>query len=348
VSATISQAALRELVTEWIRQGKRVAGPRLIVPTVAPTFRSAAPGLVLYAPLESSAQLLLEGFIHPANSLKEFIFPKHQDLYGYRITGQGIELKEIEPLRDEQVLIAARPCDAAALPILDHIFNWDYKDELYNSRRQLTTIVTLACAAHDDACFCTSVGLGPAAERGSDAMLLDLADGNYEVRCLTEKGKALFEGKVQASERVASVAAGPEKRFDAAQVQAFVKDHFDSPFWPAHTLACLGCGACAYTCPTCHCFDIVDEGNIERGVRARDWDSCQFAIFTLHASGHNPRPDQPARQRQRIDHKFRIYPEKFGEILCTGCGNCGRHCPVGMGVLSVVADIGSNSSESVK
>ena len=200
MSATISQPALRELVTEWIRQGKRVAGPRQV-----------KPGCVLYAPLESSAQLALAGFIRPANSVKEFIFPKHEELYGYRITGNRIELIEVKQPAGEQVLIAARPCDAASMPILDHVFNWDYKDELYNLRRQLTTVVTLACTAHDDACFCTSVGLGPAAERGSDAMLLELGDGEYEVRCLTEKGKALFDGKLQASERVASVAGGARK-----------------------------------------------------------------------------------------------------------------------------------------
>ena len=328
MSATLSQQALRELVAEWITQGKRVAGPR-----------QAKPGCVLYGSLESSSQLALEGFIRPANSIKEFIFPKYEPLYGYQIKGNGVEFREVEQPAGELVVLAARPCDAASLPILDHVFNWDYKDELYNRRRQSASIVTLACAAHDEACFCTSVGLGPAAERGSDAMLVDLGGGEYEVRLLTEKGKALFDGKLQASERVASIPPGPEKRFDAKRVRTFVEEHFESSFWPSQTLACLGCGACAYTCPTCHCFDIVDEGNIERGVRARNWDSCQFTLFTLHASGHNPRGNQPSRQRQRIDHKFRIYPEKFGEILCTGCGNCTRNCPVGMGVLSVLAEI---------
>jgi len=181
VSATISQSALRELVRGWIAQGKRVVGPRLIVPAIG----LARDGRVFYAPLKSSDQLMLEGFVHPANSMKEFLFPKHEELYGYRITGKGIELNQVEPLRAEQVLIAGRPCDAAALPILDKVFNWDYKDELYNTHRQLTTVITLACTEHDDACFCTSVGLAPDAERGSDAMLLRLGDGEYEVRCLT-------------------------------------------------------------------------------------------------------------------------------------------------------------------
>jgi len=74
-------------------------------------------------------------------------------------------------------------------------------------------------------------------------------------------------------------------------------------------------------------------------VRARNWDACQFPMFTLHASGHNPRSEQGGRQRQRIYHKFYLYPEKFGEILCTGCGNCARNCPVGLGVLPLVEKI---------
>ncbi len=74
-------------------------------------------------------------------------------------------------------MIGAHPCDAAALPILDKVFNWDFRDEAYNRRRDATTVITLACAEHDEECFCTSVGLGPEAERGSDAMLFDLGDG---------------------------------------------------------------------------------------------------------------------------------------------------------------------------
>ncbi len=43
-----------------------------------------------------------------------------------------------------QVLLAVRPCDAAAFPILDHIFNWDCADEFYNRGRRNTTIVALS------------------------------------------------------------------------------------------------------------------------------------------------------------------------------------------------------------
>ena len=321
------KSALRELAKEWIAQGKVVVGPA-----------QTKPGLVLYAPLASHDDIVWEGFVRPANSVKELVFPRHELLCRYQMDGNRVELTNGGAEVSTQILLGVRPCDAAALPILDHVFNWDYRDESYNRRREATTVVTLACAAHDESCFCTSVGLSPHAERGSDVMLFDLGD-EYEVRCLTDKGRALFAGKTQTSERTAPLSKGPEPRFTPEHIKQFVDGHFASPFWQDETLACLGCGACAYNCPTCHCFDIVDEGNSQHGERVRNWDSCQFAQFTLHASGHNPRPDQGSRQRQRVLHKFSIYPDKFGEILCTGCGNCTRNCPEGQGMLTLLTGI---------
>jgi ferredoxin len=197
----------------------------------------------------------------------------------------------------------------------------------------------MACKSYDDECFCTSVGSGPASDKGSDAILFDAGGGDYVLKILTDKGSALFGGADGDTAAVPAVAAPPVK-FDAAEVGAWTRDHFEAPFWKEHALfACLGCGACAYTCPVCHCFDIVDEKRGGEGVRARNWDSCQFSMFTLHASGHNPRNAQGGRQRQRIYHKFFMYPARFGEVLCTGCGNCARNCPVGLGVLPLVARI---------
>ena len=75
------------------------------------------------------------------------------------------------------------------------------------------------------------------------------------------------------------------------------------------------------------------------GVRQKNWDACAFPLFTLHTSGHNPRPDQPSRWRQRLSHKFSYYPEKFGRALCTGCGRCIRLCPAGMDLLADLKEL---------
>lgn len=335
MSELLDKQDLIRLVETWLAAGRRVAGPQC-VNGYKPTRQS---DLIQYAWLKRAEDLRLAGFVHPANSIKEFIFPRHERLYGYRFKGKQIELTPAELPTTEQIVVGARPCDAAALHALDSVFNWDFKDAFYNRRRELTTIVTLACAEHDDFCFCTSVGSGPAATIGSDALLIPIGGDRYEVRCLTEKGKRLFAGATTTSAETAPTPEGPPVRFDLDALGVFLAQGYEQTKWPDATRQCLGCGACAFTCPTCHCFDIVDQGDFAGGIRARNWDACQFALFTVHASGHNPRADQAQRQRQRIHHKFQIYPDKFGEILCTGCGNCARNCPVDMGVLPVLKAI---------
>jgi len=327
MSEVLSFTVLRTLVDQWLAAGRRVAGPRLVNDRL------------LYAWVDAAGQLTLDDGPRPRNSIKEFLIPHHETLYGYKLARKRVELTDVAPPQDQQIIIAARPCDAALGPILDHVFNWDYADAAYNRRRELTTIVTLACRTFDADCFCTSVECRPDDPRGSDAMLHVLDEETLEIRCLTEKGARLFAGHGKPSDRTAQVNLGPETRFDLEKLGEFLESEFEDSHWPDLARRCLGCGVCAYTCPTCHCFDIVDEGAGGEGVRARNWDACQLALFTLHATGHNPRSQQFQRQRQRIYHKFHIYPEKFGTLLCTGCGNCTRNCPVGLGVRPVLTAI---------
>jgi ferredoxin len=329
MSEIISQASLLQLVDAWLCQGRRAAGP----------IRSSA-GHAFYRFLSASGELLLEGGVRPRNSIKEFIFPRHEKLYGYQFKGKQIELVEAEEPAGEQLIVGARPCDAAALPILDRVFNWDSQDSFYNKRRESTTVVAIACQEYDRHCFCTAAGLSPESTQGADAMLYDLGGHEYEVRTLSEKGKTLFAGRTQTSEKIGKAVSLPDSLIDLKKVKEFLAAGFESSQWKAMSLRCLGCGACAFNCPTCHCFDIADEGASAGGSRVRNWDSCQFGLYSLHASGHNPRDLQSKRQRQRIYHKFQTYPEKFGSTLCTGCGNCTRLCPVALGVRPILEIIG--------
>jgi ferredoxin len=129
--------------------------------------------------------------------------------------------------------------------------------------------------------------------------------------------------------RLATVAGA----FSPDAVAASLQRLFDAgDFWEEQSRRCIGCGACAYVCPTCACFDIQDEGGIS-GQRLRCWDSCGFGLFTLHTSGHNPRPLQSQRWRQRLMHKFAYMPERQQALGCVGCGRCSRACPVDMSIL---------------
>ncbi|HVP64695.1 MAG TPA: 4Fe-4S dicluster domain-containing protein [candidate division Zixibacteria bacterium] len=286
----------------------------------------------------------------PRRSAKEFFLPTTEVLLRYRDGKNGFEVEEVPTTAKPQVLLGASPCDVAAMEIVDKVMNWDYRDELWFGRREATTIVSLLCSKMDDTCFCTAVGLGPDAVRGSDAMLMPI-DGGYFVRVVTEKGEALFKnyGTAQLSDAMYAQArkSGEEahKKVETnmpaipADFAAALARNFDHPLWKTMALRCHGCGACASVCPTCHCFDIVDEhDDAQHGVRRRNWDSCQTQRFTVHGSGHNPRASQTERFRQRVEHKFSIYPSRFGEILCTGCGRCSRTCPGGMNLAEVVGE----------
>jgi ferredoxin len=46
-----------------------------------------------------------------------------------------------------------------------------------------------------------------------------------------------------------------------------------------------------------------------------------------------------ARYRQRVMHKFKYFPERFGLVACVGCGRCLRTCGVGQNLLTVLRDI---------
>ncbi|HUU09436.1 MAG TPA: 4Fe-4S dicluster domain-containing protein [Phycisphaerae bacterium] len=288
----------------------------------------------------------------PVNSAKDFLFPRSELIDRYRLEGDDFTPETVRPDAPRTVLLAVRPCDAAALALLDTVFNWDYKDEFYNARREATTVVPAVCTTADEECFCTSVGGAPDSSAGADAMLRP-ADGGtkFILEPLSDKGNALVAAAGAAladGQAAADPPADVPQRFDAAAVTAWLADHFESDLWYTLSLGCLGCGACAYACPTCHCFDMQDEATRTEAVRLKNWDSCGFGLFTQHAGGHNPRPNQAARWRQRVMHKFAYIPERFHLLGCTGCGRCARLCGAHVAMADVCARIAEESKVETK
>lgn len=339
----LSHSALSALISELVAKNVRV---------IAPVRAKDDAEALDYLPIRSLEEAAL-GVSLPRHSLKEFFLPPTEVLLRYRQTHEGVEIQEVPTEFPPRVILGASPCDAAGVAVLDKVMGWDYRDELWFGRRQATTIVSLLCSVMDRNCFCTAVGLGPDSSKGSDVMLLTV-EGGYLAEVLTSKGEALLLTLPEASPEAASEAntvretarQKVENNLQAipSELPAWLAGNFDNPVWKTMALRCHGCGACASVCPSCHCFDIVDEHeSSEQGVRRRNWDSCQTSKFTIHASGHNPRQTQVERFRQRIMHKFSIYPTRFGEILCAGCGRCTRICPGGqdlpefLGALSALA-----------
>jgi len=305
---------------------------------VAPVRKN---GLVLFKSLEGNDEICLEE-INPRLSIKEFFFPGTEPLLTYSWSEGNTTVSNARPESQKTVILGCRGCDASSLPAMDALFNWEYRDDFYMKRRENTTVISIACNRCDECCFCTSVGGGPHNTGGSDIMLSATGDGGYLAEIITEKGAALAD---ELSSHFTKDADKPlpyadvQVKFDLEKVRPELQEHFESPLWDEFSYKCLACGCCTYVCPNCHCFDIQDEHTRTGGTRIRVWDGCQFPLFTKHTSGHNPRPTQGSRWRQRIQHKFNYYVEKFDRVSCVGCGRCIRHCPVNMNISEHLARI---------
>lgn len=287
---------------------------------------------------------------------KNFVFPQREVLYRFRLEpGKAPQITVTVPTPEPTVVFGVRPCDGRAMVRNDKVFACGPVDPYYQARRETVAFVGLACAAPPSPnCFCQSVGGSPHSEDGLDVLMTELA-GRYHVKALTARGAELVEGARALFDGVGPQDTKEVKQAHAAsrshsqrsiagmeQVAEGLKRNFESPKWASLAQACIGCGACTYLCPSCHCFDINDELTSQSpagGERVRTWDNCQFPDFTMHASGHNPRHDTGARLRQRVAHKLLYFVENHNIQQCTGCGRCISHCPVGIDIVRVTHEV---------
>ncbi len=299
---------------------------------------------------------------HPGRtpmSPKELLFPRSEVLFSFELTGEAAAIARPEGDHCTQLLVGVRPCDAAGLRRLDQVFLDKPADLTYSERRQRTVIISEACSLAEPSCFCTAVGGSPNGKEGADLLLTRLeGSDDLLLEPVTETGTELVakasaswrgispEQATRAARQAEAAAASITRAPLPPETPDILASSFDSPAWAEVAPGCISCGICTYACPSCSCFDITDSGSASCGSRCRSWDSCAFAGFTRHASGHNPRPDQPSRYRQRVMHKFSYFPaEHGGELMCVGCGRCIDLCPAGVDIHRAVSALAGAAPE---
>ena len=321
----LPQRDLPRLIEKWMREA-----------TVYAPVRQG--DYAEFQPLGDPTQMALNNGVNTRYPPKSLFLPQSEVMFQV----QKNQLVSTEDEVRSRVVVGIHPCDVRAMQLLDTIFlTEDDQDPYWAKKRERTTIVALGCDDPGETCFCSSVGTGPFDSRGADAMLTEVG-GDYLAEIHTKKGQALFDHLPDASPELieagrtlqAAAVDQMHKPFDLTGVKEQLYSIFESGFWQQVQQTCLGCGVCTFLCPTCFCFDIVDEA--QRGERVRNWDTCMFRIYSQEASGHNPRPTKTERTRQRIMHKYAYWLENIDEIGCTGCGRCVRYCPVDLDIRDIV------------
>ncbi|MBU4486224.1 MAG: 4Fe-4S dicluster domain-containing protein [Candidatus Delongbacteria bacterium] len=317
----------------------------------------------VYAPVKNGSKAafkvienpddIFTGHVKSEYSPKSVFFPQSEVLFEYSKEGVSIPEKKEKPY----LLWGVRNCDTKSIRMLDKVFGNArqapdkdmYKDPYWKQKYDTSIIFNFACNAPLTTCFCNWFGSGPFDESGSDIFVVETKD-DLIFKGISEKGKELLK-KLSVSEisdkkdeeavselKEKAVSMMPEVTDISALYEKLPK-LWNEPIWQEISSKCVNCGACAFICPTCHCFDVSDEGKNGKGKRVRLWDSCMFPIFTMEASGHNPRGNSVDRVRQRVMHKFNYFKDNYGTHLCTGCGRCVVVCPVNLDIRDVIKDI---------
>jgi sulfhydrogenase subunit beta (sulfur reductase) len=306
-------------------------------------------------------------FQHYSNtrmSPKAIIYPQTQLMFTYSLDSADDQcriLQEVPMDEKPMAVFGIRPCDALAFPLVRRNFDTpEYQDTFWVRAYEASTFVGLACKTPCATCFCTSAGTGPYGKEGLDVLLAEDGD-DFIAEALTPKGEALLdaagwkaEADGGAEERIAGLAKSAEESITSQVAFENIRNReilelYEAPFWQEEAFSCINCGTCTYVCPTCWCFDIQDETYGKSGVRMRNWDTCMSPLFTLHASGHNPRTKKFERVRQRFMHKLKYYVDKYDNgIQCVGCGRCVKLCPVNIDIRRICNKMNDFDPEACK
>ena len=333
----VKENALKDFFTALTEGGKR----RLLAPVKMGDKLQMA---------EAAPEDVSLDFTNTHQSPKGAFFPQTEKLMAFHkdVTKEDafvykpLGLDEVKPM----VLFGVRPCDAKGLVVSNLVFqNNRFTDPYWKTKYEASIKIGLACENPPSPnCFCTAVGGSPFGEEGLDVLAV-VKDGGLALKTLSPAGEDFFktlglesaELSAELAERKKTAEALLPGPLDQAKVASGeILEIYNQPHWKDTADRCLNCGTCTFVCPTCHCFDIQDEQSEKGGVRMRNWDTCMSWIYTVHGTGHNPRPTKTERMRQRFMHKLKYIPMKQdGNCGCIGCGRCVTLCPVNIDIREV-------------
>ena len=227
-----------------------------------------------------------------------------------------------------------------AINQMDKVFTDENKDSNYIERRKNITIIGVDPTKTTNWSFWASMG-ADTVDKGFDLWLPHIGD-RYVIEIGTKAGEKILKSAhvtdatktdIELQKKARSQLkelCKTDRRIKAghSEISTLVRMNYDHKIWGERARTCYSCGSCNLVCPTCYCFDVREEMELDllHGKRIRLWDGCLLEEFARVGSGENFREERHERFRHRIFRKFVYMPEKVGELACVGCGRCSSVC----------------------
>lgn len=283
------------------------------------------------------------------HSAKNFFLPYRENLCTFTLKNDDWEKDVDFGAYRAHVFFGLHPCDINALNKLDKVLMGNnYPNPFYGAKRSNMFIVGQSCQP-TPACFCHSMGTDSALS-GFDLFLTRMEDEYfaeiqsaraYHILARMKTREPTHEDHLRFRKATSEKRGEFNCEVDTSDLTKILDMEFESAVWQEWGDKCLSCGTCANVCPTCYCYGVEEEVNMDlsHAHKEKQLYSCNLVDFAEVAGGHNFRPKSSTRLKYRYYHKHRGFVEAYEESLCVGCGRCGNACLSEITVPEVIASV---------
>ncbi|MBD3262868.1 hypothetical protein GF374_00635 [Candidatus Woesearchaeota archaeon] len=268
---------------------------------------------------------------------KKYFLPPSEKLMDFNIT-KSFDIKKSKKSK-KRIIIGIHPYDIIAIQQMDKYYLDSQKDDFYKKRRENTIIIGSDIQNVSKHSFAESMKTHTTYS-GFDILLTNLGN-KYAVTIGSKQGNDLLEkyghfrdakkSELKKIDKIRNqIASQYDKKVDIDKEEwsKYLVANYNNTLWEEKSDKCMSCSSCTMVCPTCYCYNILDDVslNLKEGGRIRTWDGCLLKDFTKVGSGEIFRDDKKERYRHRFYRKGNYLPERYGFVACVGCGRCAIAC----------------------